>query len=129
MVQNRGRLVTKDGLMKAVWPDTFVEEAKLTVIMSALRRALGESGEGRQYIETVPRRGYRFNAGVEELAGESDRLGQQAESFHALNEGIASTPRIAGIAQPVAGETHGSRTRHRHNRPSIGLDRDRACFP
>ena len=46
--------------MKKVWPNTFVEEGNLTQNVSLLRKALGESANGPQFIETVPRRGYRF---------------------------------------------------------------------
>jgi DNA-binding winged helix-turn-helix (wHTH) protein/TolB-like protein len=67
LVQNRGRLVTKDELMRSIWPESFVEEANLSVNISALRRALGDSPEGRKFIETVPKRGYRFTAAVTEL--------------------------------------------------------------
>jgi DNA-binding winged helix-turn-helix (wHTH) protein/TolB-like protein/tetratricopeptide (TPR) repeat protein len=67
LVQSKGRLVTKEELMRAVWPDSFVEEANLTVNISALRRALGETAQGRQYIETVPKRGYRFVAAITEI--------------------------------------------------------------
>jgi len=63
LVQNHGRLVEKDELMKAVWPDTFVEDTNLTVHISGLRKILHD-GEGVIYIETVPRRGYRFVAPV-----------------------------------------------------------------
>jgi TolB-like protein/DNA-binding winged helix-turn-helix (wHTH) protein/tetratricopeptide (TPR) repeat protein len=75
LVENHGQLVEKDELMKAVWPDTFVEEANLTVHISALRRlfqdhadATGSTG----YIETVPRRGYRFVAPVLERLPATD---------------------------------------------------------
>jgi DNA-binding winged helix-turn-helix (wHTH) protein len=60
LIQNQGRLLTKDELMQQVWPDSFVEEANLTVNISALRKVLGETSGGQQYIETVPKRGYRF---------------------------------------------------------------------
>ncbi|MBB5319363.1 winged helix-turn-helix domain-containing protein [Tunturibacter empetritectus] len=60
LVQNGSRLTTKEELMRKVWPDSFVEEANLTVNISALRRQLGESPDGHRYIETVPRKGYRF---------------------------------------------------------------------
>jgi DNA-binding winged helix-turn-helix (wHTH) protein len=63
LAQNHGRLVTREELMKAVWPDSFVEGANLTVYISLLRKALGEE-EGRRYIETVPRKGYRLIADV-----------------------------------------------------------------
>jgi TolB-like protein/Flp pilus assembly protein TadD len=62
LVQQRGDVVTKDELMKRVWPDTFVEEANLSVNVSALRKALGDRPGGGPYIETVSRRGYRFAA-------------------------------------------------------------------
>lgn len=64
LIQSSGRLLTKDELMQQVWPDSFVEEANLTINISALRKALGESSGGQQYIETVPKRGYRFVAQV-----------------------------------------------------------------
>src|ERR1700704_3455625 len=64
LLENDGRLVNKDDLMKKVWPNTFVEEGNLTQNVSLLRKALGESANGPQFIETVPRRGYRFVAPV-----------------------------------------------------------------
>src|SRR5882762_4435665 len=66
LVENNGRTVHKDELMKRVWPNSFVEEANLSVNMTALRRALGEGPDDHRYIETVPRRGYRFIAPVTE---------------------------------------------------------------
>ena len=64
LIQSNGRLLTKEELMQQVWPDSFVEEANLTVNISALRRVLGEAPGGQQYIETVPKRGYRFVAPI-----------------------------------------------------------------
>ncbi|MDQ2920066.1 MAG: winged helix-turn-helix domain-containing protein [Acidobacteriota bacterium] len=66
LVENSGRLVEKEELMKRIWPDSFVEEANLSVNVSALRRALGEGPDDHQYVETVPRHGYRFVADVRE---------------------------------------------------------------
>ena len=66
LVENAGHLVEKGELMNRVWPDSFVEEANLSVKMSELRRVLGEGANENQYIETVPRRGYRFVARVVE---------------------------------------------------------------
>lgn len=61
LVVNQGHVVTKDELMQILWPDTFVEENSLTQSISLLRKALaGENGNGQQYIETIPKRGYRF---------------------------------------------------------------------
>lgn len=64
LVENSGHLVEKDELLKRIWPDSFVEEANLSVNMTAVRRALGEGPNDHHYIETVPRRGYRFVADV-----------------------------------------------------------------
>ena len=60
LVENSGQVVSKDDLMKRVWPSTYVEEGNLTQNISLLRKALGETSGGVQFIETVPRRGYRF---------------------------------------------------------------------
>lgn len=67
LVANSDRLLSKNELMKLVWPDTFVEEANLSHHVFTLRKALeGDSG-GAKYIETIPRRGYRFVAPVTKL--------------------------------------------------------------
>jgi DNA-binding winged helix-turn-helix (wHTH) protein/Tol biopolymer transport system component len=68
LTANPGRLLTKDQLMQAVWPDTTVEEANLAYHVFAIRKALGESADSDQYIETVPKRGYRFAAPVKAVA-------------------------------------------------------------
>jgi TolB-like protein/DNA-binding winged helix-turn-helix (wHTH) protein len=60
LVENSGHLLTKDELMKRLWPETFVEEANLAQNISAIRRALDDKNGGAQYIETVPKGGYRF---------------------------------------------------------------------
>lgn len=67
LVQMHGQLVVKDDLMKEIWPDTIVEENNITVSMSVLRKALGEDRDKPRFIETVPRRGYRFIAEVTEI--------------------------------------------------------------
>ncbi len=74
LVENAGRLLDKDELMKRLWPDTIVEEGNLTQNIFVLRRALGESPDGQRYIETIPKRGYRFVAGVKEIWEEEDTL-------------------------------------------------------
>src|SRR4026209_1509963 len=82
LVEQPGHLLEKDELMKKVWSDTFVEEANLSYNISLIRKALGEGENGQKYIETVPRRGYRFVAGVKKIRGdqESDRQEQSAQS-------------------------------------------------
>lgn len=71
MVENSGRLLSKDELMGRVWPDSFVEENNLAQNISALRKALGETDGGQKFIETVPKRGYRFVADVRASLGRS----------------------------------------------------------
>ncbi len=68
LVENTGHLVEKDDLMKQVWPDTYVEEGNLNKNISILRKTLGQWDGGREYIETVPKRGYRFVATVNEVS-------------------------------------------------------------
>jgi serine/threonine-protein kinase len=60
LVERAGDVVTKEELLERVWPNTFVEEANLSVNVSALRKALGTGEGGHAYIQTIPRRGYRF---------------------------------------------------------------------
>lgn len=67
LVQNDGRLLQKEELLKEVWPGTFVEEGNLNRNISILRKALGEDSAGKPYIETVPKRGYRFVASVKRI--------------------------------------------------------------
>ena len=66
LVEMRGQLVVKDDLMREIWPDAIVEENNITVSMSILRKTLGDRID-QQFIETVPRRGYRFVADVTEV--------------------------------------------------------------
>ena len=66
LVERHGRLVTKEDLLLLVWPDAFVEENNLAQNISTLRRVLGEGTSGERFIETVPKRGYRFVAAVTE---------------------------------------------------------------
>ncbi|HEY7500328.1 MAG TPA: alpha/beta fold hydrolase [Vicinamibacterales bacterium] len=73
LVEHAGQLVTKQELLDAVWPETTVEENNLNHNVSVLRKALGDRATGQQYIETVPRVGYRFAAPVEIVAGSAQR--------------------------------------------------------
>ena len=68
LIRHNKQVVTKDDLMKTIWPDTFVEEANLSRNIFLLRKALGESPQDHQYIVTVPGRGYRFAEDVQLVA-------------------------------------------------------------
>ncbi|MDQ3061586.1 MAG: winged helix-turn-helix domain-containing protein [Acidobacteriota bacterium] len=70
LVENNGRTVEKDEIIRQVWQDTFVEEGSLTRNISTLRKVLGEDPASNKYIETIPRRGYRFVARVKEISDE-----------------------------------------------------------
>jgi TolB-like protein len=71
LVRNADSLIEKDLLMRQLWPDTFVEESNLTFNISVIRKALGETAQTAVYIETVPKRGYRFVAPLKEVCGKS----------------------------------------------------------
>ena len=77
LVQSPGRAFSKQELMNALWPDTFVEEANLSFQISVLRKALGE--EGVRWIETVPKHGYRFGGDVKVIPSADRASGASAE--------------------------------------------------
>ncbi len=111
LVENHGHLMEKDKLVKALWPDSFVEEANLNVNVSTLRRALGESPTESQFIETVPRRGYRFVASVSEIASDESTELQKREEFSraAIVDEGKTVPAVARQASVEISEK-------RHNR-------------
>src|SRR5262245_43393225 len=75
LIEKGGRLVEKEELMKQLWPDTFVEESSLSQNIYLVRKALGEEPQGTRYIETVPRRGYRFTAPVRQVSAGDTTIG------------------------------------------------------
>ena len=70
LVENAGHVVDKDQILKHVWPDAFVEEGNINKHIFILRKTLGPWDDGREYIETVSKRGYRFIAAVNEVVEE-----------------------------------------------------------
>src|SRR5689334_14433909 len=62
LVRSKGEVLNKDELLKTIWPDRVVEEGNLTQNIYLLRKTLGKAADGKDFIETVPRRGYRFAA-------------------------------------------------------------------
>src|SRR6266566_3859303 len=67
LVENHGHTVGKEELFERIWPGTFVEEGNLARHISVLRQVLGQAQSGPQYIETIPKRGYRFVAPVRQV--------------------------------------------------------------
>jgi TolB-like protein/DNA-binding winged helix-turn-helix (wHTH) protein/Tfp pilus assembly protein PilF len=98
LIHNRGRVLTKDELLKEIWPDAFVEEVNLAVNISTLRKALGEGPKDGRYIVTVPGRGYRFVAVVHEVADEDEKEESPVAESHSESQTtfIESGPAGAG---------------------------------
>src|SRR5262249_37292696 len=67
LVSNQGSIVTKQKILDTLWPNVFVEESNITFNITKLRKALGDTTRPAIYIETVPRRGYRFKSEVKEV--------------------------------------------------------------
>lgn len=85
LVENNGQIVEKDTLIERVWHDTFVEEGSLTRNISTLRKVFGEEPGSNKYIETIPRRGYRFVARVTDIT--SDNSQEEPAPFFAQSNG------------------------------------------
>ena len=91
LVEARGEVLEKDELMRRVWPDMIVEESNITVYISMLRRALGESPQEHHYIVTISRRGYSFVAEVKEV-WEGDAKPNEQEPEEAPTSTVSSPP-------------------------------------
>src|SRR5215510_10324815 len=80
LVKHAGRLLAKEELLRQVWPDAMVEENNLNKNVSLLRKALGQPGDSRSYIETVPRVGYRFVGPVSHVEAQVSSAQSSAQS-------------------------------------------------
>jgi DNA-binding winged helix-turn-helix (wHTH) protein/TolB-like protein/Tfp pilus assembly protein PilF len=120
LVRAGGHLVLKEELLKAVWPDSFVEEGSLTQNISLIRKALEGTGEGRKYIETVPRRGYRFVAALREKAG--DGVGQEASRAEEEPNETAGGPEAdpSAVLRPASRAPEESNRTERHEPTASG---------
>jgi DNA-binding winged helix-turn-helix (wHTH) protein/TolB-like protein/Tfp pilus assembly protein PilF len=78
LVRNPGKVLERQALMDALWPNTIVEDANLTVAISQLRKAFGQNGDIDQFIETIPRIGYRFAADISEVEEPAQLLKEEA---------------------------------------------------
>ncbi|MBK7511293.1 MAG: winged helix-turn-helix domain-containing protein [Chloracidobacterium sp.] len=104
LVENSGAVATKDELLASIWPDQFVEENNLSVQISALRKALGESKDQRNYIVTVPGKGYKFVAPVEIINASDDIIIEQRTIERVIVEQVDPPPpqqlQLAGKTAP-----------------------------
>src|SRR5438445_3947196 len=96
LVENQGRLLEKDELLRRIWPDTVVEEGNLSVTIFSLRKALGDGNGSEQFIATVPKRGYRFVADVR-LRDRIVATGGPVWRGARILLGIAATLTVAGL--------------------------------
>jgi pimeloyl-ACP methyl ester carboxylesterase/DNA-binding winged helix-turn-helix (wHTH) protein len=109
LVEHSGRVLAKDELMKRVWPDTFVEEANIAVNISMLRKVLG--GE---FIQTVPRRGYRFSAEVKLTGGEQDIVAMERTRSRVVIEEVEVPDDRPALLDPRAIDLAVRRTPQTH---------------
>jgi len=119
LVEQPGRLLEKDELLKAVWRDTVVEEANLSANISILRKALGDGENGLRYIETVPKRGYRFVARVKNVVDDraEPMIQEQPGSQHtAVEEEQAAIAGELITAHPAVKAVDASRKVKRYQR-------------
>jgi DNA-binding winged helix-turn-helix (wHTH) protein/TolB-like protein len=102
LVQNQGRLLSKEQIMETLWPGSFVEEANLTVSISVLRKVLGEKEGNLRYIETIPKKGYRFIASVREVQGTSAILLEEGSFSESPKEPAWPGPAVNTIPSEVS---------------------------
>ena len=113
LIENRGRLVSKDELFQLVWPDQVVEESNLTVQVSAIRKALGERKGKPKFIATVAGHGYRFVGNVKKLETDERREVVEREPDSLLMADDASAAIKAGTPAseyPISHRSFGWRT-------------------
>ena len=102
LVRNGGRALGKEEFMREIWPDSFVEEGNLNRQISTLRKALGDGLEGNRFIETIPKRGYRFVAGVRETGAPVSERSLAVLPFKAMHGREADEPYLGlGMADAI----------------------------
>ena len=102
LVERSGHIVEKAELMETVWPGTFVEESNLSSSVSLLRKTLGSGVDGKSYIETVPRRGYRFTGAVEVMGQSTDLIVGRRTRVHVVtHEEEETSPAEIEIVPPT----------------------------
>jgi Tol biopolymer transport system component/DNA-binding winged helix-turn-helix (wHTH) protein len=115
LVQNAGQLIEKKALLHAVWPNTFVEEGNLSVYVSALRKIFNKDSPECEFIETVPRRGYRFTAPVKKIISSNCSLSPTIDSREAPPQSDAT------VAEDLASVSYGIHTPGKRARAWWGL--------
>lgn len=98
LIERHGQLIEKEELMKAVWPDSFVEEANLAVHISQLRKTLVDES-GSHYIETIPRRGYRFIGEVIDLTAHEAMVASRLDERTEQDQREVPEPATPSVAE------------------------------
>lgn len=112
LVRNAGRVVSRTEMLEALWPDCFVEDSNLTVTISMLRRVLGDNENETIFIETVPKRGYRFvptvrssrSARPGKIDFSSMQIIRLTHDGHVLDVGISPDARLLAYVPIEAGK-------------------------
>jgi Tol biopolymer transport system component/DNA-binding winged helix-turn-helix (wHTH) protein len=107
LVRRSGRVVGKDELLEEIWADAFVEESTIAQNVFTLRKALGQTQTENQFIETVPKHGYRFIAHVEAVDGATN--GKPENGRQRATQDITVGENI-GDAETVDGEIGNAET-------------------
>jgi DNA-binding winged helix-turn-helix (wHTH) protein len=119
LVENRGKLLERESLMDALWPHVIVEDANLTVAVSQLRKALNQNGEKGEFIETIPRVGYRFVADICEVIKEPATLVPEERKLQPMtgkveaNETTAAPPELQPQISLLSEQRRPRRTQRR----------------
>jgi DNA-binding winged helix-turn-helix (wHTH) protein len=111
LVEQCGEILSKDALMETIWKDSFVEESNLTQYIHILRKILGTSADGKPLIETLRRRGYRFNGDVrcvenvekdstKEISDQSPT--ENGNLYHPVSESVQLLENTASFETPVS---------------------------
>jgi DNA-binding winged helix-turn-helix (wHTH) protein/Tfp pilus assembly protein PilF len=103
LVRSKGEVLNKDELLKTIWPDRVVEEGNLTQNIYLLRKTLGKAPDGKDYIETVPRRGYRFTGELRAATTEVSRTNSSEQSRVRVSK--SRWLWLAGVVLMVSGIT------------------------
>ena len=108
LVERAGEVVTKDELLRIVWPDATVEEGNLTTHISQLRKLLGDGRSHREYIVTLPGRGYRFVAPLRDpvSAAEPRPMGRRRTRLPSRSPPLLLPPPLASVSSTAATAPH-----------------------
>ena len=106
--KNQGRIVEKETLLKEVWPDSYVEEGNIAFNIRQLRKLLGCEAQSPSYIETVPKRGYRFIAPVEVVVEGNEPVAVVTSASEPVRSSARSS---SGSARSAASTTPASTAR------------------